>query len=99
MTKERFVEYQGIRVYRSGDLARWEPDGDVEIIGRNDGQVKLRGFRIELGEVENLSVKFEGIRQVVCDVKEIGTTQHILRVSQHLQHMIFQRLTLVITMQ
>ena len=77
MTKERFVEYQGIRVYRSGDLARWEPDGDVEIIGRNDGQVKLRGFRIELGEVENLSVKFEGIRQVVCDVKEIGTTQHL----------------------
>ena len=77
MTAERFVEYQGIRVYRSGDLARWEPDGDVEIIGRNDGQVKLRGFRIELGEVENLSVKFEGIRQVVCDVKEIGTTQHL----------------------
>ena len=77
MTKERFVEYQGVRVYRSGDLARWEPDGDVEIIGRNDGQVKLRGFRIELGEVENLSVKFEGIRQVVCDVKEIGTTQHL----------------------
>ena len=77
MTAERFVEYQGIRVYRSGDLARWEPDGDVEIIGRNDGQVKLRGFRIELGEVENLSVRFEGIRQVVCDVKEIGTTQHL----------------------
>ena len=77
MTKERFVEYQGIRVYRSGDLARWEPDGDVEILGRNDGQVKLRGFRIELGEVENLSVKFEGIRQTVCDVKEIGTTQHL----------------------
>ena len=77
MTAERFVEYQGVRVYRSGDLARWEPDGDVEIIGRNDGQVKLRGFRIELGEVENLSVKFEGISQTVCDVKEIGSTQHL----------------------
>ena len=77
MTAERFVEYAGIRVYRSGDLARWEPDGDVEILGRNDGQVKLRGFRIELGEVENLSVKFPGIRQTVADVKDIGTTQHL----------------------
>lgn len=77
MTAERFVEYQGLRVYRSGDLARWEPDGDVEILGRNDGQVKLRGFRIELGEVEGLAVKFEGIRQAVADVKEIGTAQHL----------------------
>ena len=77
MTAERFVEYAGIRVYKSGDLARWEPDGDVEILGRNDGQVKLRGFRIELGEVENLSVKFPGIRQTVADVKDIGSTQHL----------------------
>ena len=77
MTAERFGEYQGIRIYRSGDLARWEPDGDVEILGRNDGQVKLRGFRIELGEVEGLAVKFDGIRQTVADVKEIGSTQHL----------------------
>lgn len=77
MTAERFVEYDGIRVYKSGDLARWEPDGDVEILGRNDGQVKLRGFRIELGEVENLAVKFPCIRQTVADVKDIGTTQHL----------------------
>lgn len=77
MTQQRFVEYNGIRVYRSGDLACWQPDGDVEILGRNDSQVKLRGFRIELGEIEGLASTFEGIGQVVADVKEIGSAQHL----------------------
>lgn len=77
MTAERFVQYNGIRVYRSGDLARWEDDGDVEIIGRNDGQVKLRGFRVELGEIEGVASKFQNIKQAVADIKEVGTVQHL----------------------
>ena len=77
MTAERFVEYQGVRVYRSGDLARWVPDGSVEILGRNDDQVKLRGFRVELGEIEGVAVKFVGLRQAVADIKEIGAMQHL----------------------
>jgi acyl carrier protein len=77
MTAERFVEYQGVRVYRSGDLARWVPDGSVEILGRNDDQVKLRGFRVELGEIEGVAVKFDGLRQAVADIKEIGAMQHL----------------------
>ena len=77
MTKERFVNYKGERVYRSGDLARWKPDGKVEILGRTDNQVKLRGFRIELGEIENKAILFEGIKQAVADVKNIGTMQHL----------------------
>lgn len=77
MTEQRFVEYKGIRVYRSGDLACWQPDGDVEILGRNDSQVKLRGFRVELGEIEGLASTFDGIMQVVADVKEIGSAQHL----------------------
>ena len=77
MTAERFIQYNGIRVYRSGDLARWEADGDVEIIGRNDGQVKLRGFRVELGEIEGVASKFPNIKQAVADIKEVGTVQHL----------------------
>ncbi|MBQ0096736.1 MAG: AMP-binding protein, partial [Bacteroidales bacterium] len=77
MTAQRFVEYEGIRVYRTGDLARWRPDGEVEIIGRNDGQVKLRGFRVELGEVEGVAVKHPDIHQAVADIKEVGALQHL----------------------
>ncbi|KAJ1920189.1 hypothetical protein IWQ60_007065, partial [Tieghemiomyces parasiticus] len=54
LTAERFITWPvtGERLYQSGDLARWLPDGQVECLGRIDHQVKVRGFRVELGEVE-----------------------------------------------
>ena len=57
-------EFQNDRIYCTGDLAKWLPNGDIEFIGRSDYQVKIRGFRIELGEIETLFLKYEGIKDV-----------------------------------
>ncbi len=67
-TKERFLPdpfIQGEKVYRTGDGARWLPNGNVEFMGRIDQQVKIRGYRIELGEIENHTVKYPGIKEAV----------------------------------
>jgi amino acid adenylation domain-containing protein len=58
------------RLYRTGDMVRWLPDGDIEYIGRIDNQVKIRGFRIELGEIEAKLVQLEQIKEAVIDVVE-----------------------------
>ncbi len=50
------------RAYRSGDIVRWLPDGNIEYVGRNDGQVKVRGFRIELTEVEKVIREYPNIK-------------------------------------
>ncbi len=49
-------------MYHSGDVARYLPDGNIQIIGRKDSQVKIRGFRIELSEVEEVIRRYEGIK-------------------------------------
>ncbi|HEX3551675.1 MAG TPA: condensation domain-containing protein, partial [Thermoanaerobaculia bacterium] len=69
LTAERFVPNPfgeaGSRLYRSGDLARRLPDGDLEYLGRIDHQVKIRGFRIELGEIESALVRHPAVREAV----------------------------------
>ncbi|MCP2343569.1 non-ribosomal peptide synthetase [Actinomadura rupiterrae] len=60
----------GARMYRSGDLARWRPDGSLDYLGRADAQVQLRGFRVELGEIEAVLAAHPGIRQVAVVVRE-----------------------------
>lgn len=69
-TAERFIPdpyatTAGSRMYRTGDHARWLPDGKIEFIGRTDTQVKLRGFRIELGEVEAALSRHPEIKEAV----------------------------------
>jgi non-ribosomal peptide synthetase component F len=64
------VDGKPVKVYRTGDLCRWNEEGQLEYIGRIDQQVKLRGFRIELGEIESLALKLDGIRQAVATVHD-----------------------------
>lgn len=77
MTAERFIDYKGMSVYKSGDYARWTEDGDVEILGRTDNQIKLRGLRIELGEVEAALAAVEGIGNAVVKIVGIKGEDHL----------------------
>ncbi|GAA4198643.1 non-ribosomal peptide synthetase [Streptosporangium oxazolinicum] len=64
-TADRFVVHEGTRWYRTGDMARYRPDGTLEFLGRRDHQVKVRGFRIELGEVETALENHPRVRRAV----------------------------------
>jgi acyl-coenzyme A synthetase/AMP-(fatty) acid ligase/acyl carrier protein len=75
LTAERFVPHPfssepGARLYRSGDLARYLPDGNIEFLGRIDHQVKIRGHRVELGEVEAVLGEHPAVSEVVILAKE-----------------------------
>ncbi|HYO67777.1 MAG TPA: condensation domain-containing protein, partial [Archangium sp.] len=70
LTAERFLAdpfdaKAGARMYRTGDRCRWRRDGEIEFLGRRDGQVKVRGFRIETGEIESVLATHPGIREGV----------------------------------
>ena len=76
LTQEKFianpfdkskVESQKSKLYKTGDLARYLPDGNIEYLGRIDNQVKIRGFRIELGEIEAVLSQYEACASILCD--------------------------------
>jgi acyl-CoA synthetase (AMP-forming)/AMP-acid ligase II/acyl carrier protein len=74
MTADKFIPNPygegGERLYKTGDLARYREDGEIEFLGRIDNQVKVRGFRIELGEIEAVLSEHEKVKDVVVVVRE-----------------------------
>ena len=75
LTAERFLPdpfaaQPGGRMYRTGDRVRWRGEGDLELLGRLDHQVKVRGYRIELGEIEAALLACEGVEEAVAAVRE-----------------------------
>ncbi|WKL04920.1 AMP-binding protein [Paenibacillus amylolyticus] len=73
LTAEKFVDHPWItkgKMYRTGDAARWLPDGNIEYLGRIDHQVKIHGYRIELGEVETALLQIDSIQEAVVIARE-----------------------------
>ena len=73
LTAEKFVEdpfLPGQRIYKTGDLCRWLPDGSIDFISRKDEQIKIRGYRVELGEIEYSLLAIDGVREAVVTVVE-----------------------------
>ena len=68
--KDSFSDEPNARLYKTGDLAHYRPDGNIEFLGRLDHQVKVRGFRIELGEIEVALGGHPGVREVVVLARE-----------------------------
>ncbi|MBR1458745.1 MAG: amino acid adenylation domain-containing protein, partial [Oscillospiraceae bacterium] len=80
LTAEKFVPdpfFDG-RMYRSGDLARYLPGGNIEFLGRIDDQVKLRGFRIELGEIETAMRQISGVKDAVAVISDSDGKEKVL---------------------
>jgi len=74
LTSERFISnpYEmNSRMYKTGDIAKWLPDGNVEFFGRIDQQIKINGFRVEVEEIESHLLKYESIKEVAVIAQEI----------------------------
>ncbi|MEH2235106.1 non-ribosomal peptide synthetase [Nostoc sp.] len=78
LTAEKFISHSfdsnlATRLYKTGDLARYLPDGNIEFLGRIDNQVKIRGFRIELGEIEREIAQHPDVREIVVVARQDET--------------------------
>jgi amino acid adenylation domain-containing protein len=82
LTAKKFIEVELFgkteRIYKTGDLARWTDDGNLEYLGRIDAQVKLRGFRVELGEIESLLLQHSLVKEAVVILDETDHNPRLL---------------------
>ncbi|MDD1622737.1 MAG: amino acid adenylation domain-containing protein [Methylococcaceae bacterium] len=80
LTAEKFIDnpYAPGKLYKTGDLARWLPDGTIAFIGRTDHQVKIRGFRVELGEIENALTALPGVSGAVAVVAKSPSGERLV---------------------
>ncbi len=76
LTHERFIpnpfDEEGDQLYKTGDVGRWLPDGNIEYLGRNDDQVKIRGYRVELGEIEARLLEHNEIQDALVVAKDFA---------------------------
>ena len=78
LTQEKFIQFEGLPAYRSGDIARFNSDGNIEIFGRSDNQVKLHGLRIELDEISNVMNSYPGVLTSIVLVRENASHEQFL---------------------
>jgi amino acid adenylation domain-containing protein len=83
MTGERFVPNpiapeRSERLYRTGDLGRWRSAGEIEYLGRMDGEVKVRGMRIDLGEIETVLASHRWVEEAVVELRGEGAEQRLV---------------------
>jgi acyl carrier protein len=78
LTAERFVTGANGRLYRTGDVARFLPDGRIEFLGRADGQVKIRGHRVERGEIESVLSEHPAVGQAAVSVHDSNLVAYVV---------------------
>ena len=79
LTNEKFIQNpfgEGI-IYKTGDLVKWLPNGNISFIGRLDNQVKIRGFRIELSEIDSTILTYPNVKQSISIIRNINNTKTI----------------------
>ncbi|WP_329626368.1 AMP-binding protein, partial [Planktothrix agardhii] len=82
LTDEKFIEVNLFgkieRIYKTGDLAKWGDDGNLEFLGRIDHQIKLRGFRIELGEIESVLLEHPAVKEAIVNLHKTENNQQLV---------------------